>query len=388
MANFFKSQKFQEAKYNALQTILAHQNILDMGMAVARSISNFAQSKSALSFVEGGVAAFNTGVKIISGDSDSFFSSTNGWEQLALNPSQQALYDILSTALEVFPKRQFKFAYESDKTIIYTLPLGTLGRTRRAIFYRSQENEKSDVLRFIMKEKLKGSSSKIVTIVEQTTTGSNGYPTTKFDLKSEESIAIPSQTATDLGAYLNRYIARGLPRAIVLNGLPGTGKSTMAHKVFQDLNLNTLKFKYSKNTNASVMGIIAFLLETFEIEAVLLDDFDYFSETTSMLEFLEWLHRHTKVVIAITNSLKSFPPAVLRPGRFDELRTIEYLDEQVIRGVLGDMFETFSDKVNKWPIAYINELAIRVRTNPDVNPEEYIEELQSRINTQIKTLKG
>ncbi len=388
MTNLFKSQKFQEAKYNVLQTILAHQNILDVGMSVARSVSNFAQSKSALSFVEGGVAAFNTGIKAFSGDSDEFFTAVNGWETLALCHSQQALYDILSSGIESFPKRQFKFAYESDKTMIYTLPIGTLGRTRRALFYRPSENEKNEVLRFIMKEKLKGSTSRIVTIVEETTTGANGYPAVKFNLKSEENIAIPSQTATDLGEYLKRYIVRGLPRALVLNGLPGTGKSTMAHEVFQDLELNTLKFKYSKTTNPSVMGIISFLLETFEIEAVLLDDFDYFSETTSMLEFLEWLHRHTKVVIAITNSLKSFPPAVLRPGRFDEIRTIEHLDEAVIRGVLGDMFETFSEKVGKWPIAYINELAIRVQTNPDVDPEHYLEELQARINNQIKILKG
>jgi hypothetical protein len=386
--NFFKSQKFQEAKYSMLQTILAHQNVLDMGMSIARSVSGFAQSKSPLSFVEGGVAAFNTGVKIISGDSESFFSTINGWETLAASYTQQALYDILSSGIESFPKRQFKFAYETDKTMIYTLPVGTLGRTKRAIYFRSSENNRNDILRFIMKEKMNGGNSKMVTIVEESKTGSNGYPAIKFDLKPEESIAIPSKTAADLSSYLERYIAKGLPRSIILNGLPGTGKSTMAHKVFQDLNLNTLKFKYSKNTNASVMGIISFLLETFEIEAVLLDDFDYFSETTSMLEFLEWLHRHTKVVIAITNSLKSFPPAVLRPGRFDELRTIEYLDDQVIKGVLGDLYDSFADKVNKWPIAYINELAIRVQTNPDANPQDYIDELQGRINTQIKTLKG
>lgn len=388
MSNFFKSQKFQEAKYAALQTILAHQNLLDMGMSIARSISSFAQSKSPLSFIEGGVAAFNTGVKIISGDSDDFFSNTNGWEPLAHSYSQQALYDILSSGIDSFPKRQFKFAYESDKTFIYTLPVGTLGKTRKSIFYRSKDSVKNDILRFILKEKVKGSNSKIFAIVEQTTTGSNGHSVTKFDLKPEESIAIPSQTATDLGNYISRYIARGLPRSIVLNGLPGTGKSTMAHKVFQDLNINTLKFKYTKTTNASVMSIISFLLETFEIEAVLLDDFDYFTETTSMLEFLEWLHRHTKVVIAITNSLKSFPPAVLRPGRFDELRTIEYLDNMVIKGVLGNLYEEFSTKVDKWPIAYINELTIRIETNPDVNPAEYIEELQGRINMQIKILKG
>jgi hypothetical protein len=388
MANFFKSQKFQEAKYNALQVILAHQNVLDIGMSIARSVSNFAQSKSPLSFVEGGVAALNTGIKIFSGSTEEFFSSENGWAVLASSSNQQALFDIVKSGIRTFPKRELKFAYDTDKSKIYSLPIGSVAKTKRTIYYRPRENDKNEVLQFILKEKIKLGNSKIVTITEQSIIGPSGYPITKFDLISEESVAIPSQTATDMVAYLNRYIDRNCPRALVLNGLPGTGKSTMAHKVFQDLGMKTLKFKYSKTTSPSVMAIIAFLLETFEIEAVLLDDFDYFSETTSMLEFLEWLHRHTKVVIAITNSLKAFPPAVLRPGRFDELRTIEYLDEQVIRSVLGDMFDVFNAKVNKWPIAYINELAIRVRTNPDVNPEEYIEELQSRINTQIKTLKG
>ncbi len=388
MASIFKSQKFQEAKYNVLQTILAHQNILDVGMSIARSVSNFAQSKSPLSFVEGGVSAINTCIKVASGESDDFFSVDNGWAPLAYAYNQQALYDILSSGIERFPKRHFKFAYEAEKTMIFTLPVGTLSRTKRAIYYRHQENDRSDILRFIMNEKIKGSNSKIFAIVENVTITGNGNSGIKFDLKPEESIAIPSQTAEDLSNYLSRYIARNLPRSIVLNGLPGTGKSTMAHKVFENLNLNTLKFKYSKNTDNSVRNIISFLVETFEIEAVLLDDFDYFSETTSMLEFLEWLHRHTKVVIAITNSLKSFPPAVLRPGRFDELRTIEHLDDQVIRNVLGDLFDTFGERISKWPIAYINELVIRVQTNPDVSPEDYITELQERIDTQTKILKG
>lgn len=388
MASIFKSQKFQEAKYNVLQTILAHQNILDVGMSIARSVSSFAQSKNPLSFVEGGVAAINTCIKAASGESDEFFSVENGWDPLATSYNQQALYDILSSGIEHFPKRQFKFAYESDKTMIYTLPVGALSRTRRAIYYRSKESDRSEILRFIMKEKIKGSDSKIFAIVENITVSARGTTEIRFDLTPEESIAIPSQTANDLSNYLNRYVVKGLPRALVLNGLPGTGKSTLAHKVFQNLNLNTLKFKYSKNTDNSVRNIIALLVETFEIEAILLDDFDYFSETTSMLEFLEWLHRHTKVVVAITNSLKSFPPAVLRPGRFDELRTIEHLDDQVIKNVLGDLFETFGERVNKWPIAYINELAIRLQTNPDANPDEYIVELQERINNQIKILKG
>lgn len=383
-----KNPKFQEFKYKALQKILEHQNVLDIGMSVARSISSFAQSRSPLSFIEGGVAAFNSTVRLIGGDSNDFFSTANGWDVMAYHSNQQALYDILSSGLEGYTSRSIKFAYESDKTFIYDLPSGMIGKTKKALYYRVDQGDKKSIIQYIIKEKIKAGHSKIFSIVEIMVPNGYGGSSVKFDLVTEENIAIPSQTAKDLSAYLKRYMEKGLSRSIILNGPPGTGKSTMAHSVLDELDLKTLKVKYNKNTNSSVLGIISFLVEAFDIEAILLDDFDYFAETTSLLGLLEWIHRHTKLAIAITNSLKSFPPAVIRPGRFDELRTIEHLDEEVMRTVLGDLYGSLSHRVEKWPIAYVNELTLRVRTNVNGNVEEYISELQSRVNAQAKSLEG
>lgn len=387
MLKIFKNQKFQEAKYNILQQILKHQNVIDVGMNIARSVSNFAQSNSPLSFVEGGVGAFNSAIKAMSSDSDSFFSVDNGWEKLATSNYQQVLYDILSSGLEDFPSQPFKAVYESDKATIYTLPIGQVGKNKAAMFYRAVENNKNDILQTILKKKMGTGGARIFSIVEKNTTSTTGYPSLKFDLVMEDSIAMPSKTADDLSAYLKRYFDKNINRSIILNGLPGVGKSAMAHNIFNKLEINTLKFRYSKATHASMMSAIPVLIDTFQVGGVFLDDFDYASETTNLLEFLEWLHRHCKLVIGITNSLKPFAPALLRPSRIDEIKTIVGLDEEVVKLALGDLYKIYSEKVNGWPIAFINELVIRIRTNPDGDPNEYVEELKKRVGMQTKKMK-
>lgn len=384
---FLKSEGFLEWKYKTLQTILAHQNIIDVGLSISRSITSFAQSKSPLSFVEGGISGFNSIAQLFGGSSDEFFSQESGWEVLAYISTQRALYDIILSGLEPFPFRKLSFAKELDKNVVYSIPNFSVGKTRRAIYYRPKDGQKEDLLQFIMDEKVKGSNSKIFSITERNVSEGE-YNVVKFDLSSEENIGLPSETSDTFSNYIKGYIAAGISRSIILNGLPGVGKSSLAHNILKDLDLKTLKFKYNKSTNASIINIIPFLVQSLGIESILLDDFDHTGESYSLLELLEWLHRHTKLVIATTNSLKSFHPAVLRPGRFDLVRTIDQLDDGVVRSVLGDLYETYADKVEKWPVAYVNELAVRIRVNPEANPEEYIKELQSRVSAQYAILKS
>lgn len=386
MFKFLKSEKFQDIKYNIIRTMIYHQNILDVFMGISRGISGFAKTRSPLSFIEGGVSALNAGIKAISGESHDFFSIKNGWTTLVYAGQQQALYDILISSLDIFPSRELKFAYESNPSHICKLPIGMVAKANRSIFYREKENNKEEIIQFLLKEKIKANNSKIFSITERQTM-LNGYLSTVFNLEFEDNVALPSKVSDDMAAYLKNFLNNKISRSIILNGMPGVGKTSLSYQILQDFGFNVLKIKCVKNLNKSIIDIVPLLIKELNIEGVLLDDFDYSTETGYMLEFIEYLHRHCKIIIAITNSLKSFPPAMLRPGRFDEIKTIECLDDQVIKNILGtNLYDLYIDRIKKWPIAYINELIIRINNDINLNVDRTIEELQNRIDNQFKKL--
>lgn len=379
--------KFSEFKYNFLQKMMTYRKIVDAGVSLSKSITAFAQSKSALSFVEGGVSLINFGFNQISGYSADLFTIKNGWQLLAGAYTQKSLYDILTYCLNGFPRRKLRFSNEAKDTSIFETMAGDIVRNENGIYFKKYKNTKSEVIKCILKEKFKDKKFKMLSLVETKLSNEWNAPT-KFELRGEENIAIPSETSKNLSDYIKKYTDNGVSRSIILNGPPGTGKTTLAYSVVQDLDFNTLKFRYSTTAGGNVLSLIPYLLEIFDIQAILLDDFDYFGETNSLLEFLEYIHRHTKVVIAITNSYKGFAPAILRPGRFDEIKTLEHLDDGVLRKVLGEFYDELAPRVKDWPIAYINELIIRRKADKDMNMEAHIRELAIRVEEQVSSIGG
>lgn len=136
------------------------------------------------------------------------------------------------------------------------------------------------------------------------------------------------------------------------------------------------------------ISMVQFLIKSLNINAVVLDDFEYSYETEHLLGFLEWLNRNVKLTLAITNSLKGLPIAMLRPNRIDEIRVLNTLDDGVLKSVLGEFYDKLKDQVKLWPIAYIGEITKRLKTNPDLDLEPHLKELNERIENQKKKLEG
>lgn len=188
---------------------------------------------------------------------------------------------------------------------------------------------------------------------------------------------LPCKQASDVSKYLKRCFDANVNRSIMLCGPPGTGKSTMARMIVDNLAMRSLRFAV-EDISAYGNKLIFEAINIFQPDAIILDDFDRSSSQSSLLETLEFFQRHVKLVIATVNDKDELDDAILRPGRFDELIWVEQIDEAVVRHVLGDYTEDF-DVVKQWPIAFIVEYVKRRRFMDPEEAHTSMSELASRV---------
>jgi hypothetical protein len=85
--------------------------------------------------------------------------------------------------------------------------------------------------------------------------------------------------------------------------------------------------------------------------------------------------------------LKDFHPAVLRPGRFDEVIHIDSLDEGTVRSVLGEYADAYYEGAKTLPIAYISEFVKKAPSLPnDDSRKTYLEQLNGRAKKAAEDL--
>lgn len=388
LSNYFnqlqKSEKFNSLKYSALNKILEHKSIIEMAMTFSKSISCFAQTKSALSFIEGSIGIVDNLARALGGYSSDYFEPSNNWNVLAY--SNTPIYDILNPTLKKFPFRQLKFAHEIDPAIIYSTKIGEIAKIKSGIFYKSKVDNKNHFLEFLIQEKIKNLNSTFFSITETASINSGGSVKINYDLRGEKLLGLHSNTSRQKAEQIKFFLDQGFNRSVLYKGVPGAGKTVCAQSIVELLNLRTLKFTYKLTTD---LNAIMLLIKYLNIQAVILDDFVPFADLTTVLNFLEWLHQNVRLMIITTNSLKSFPPALTRPGRISSLETINKLDNEIVKEVLGnDLYEKVGKQVEEWPIAYIVEMKNRILSIPDLDVAANIKELASRVKEQKNYYTG
>ena len=118
-------------------------------------------------------------------------------------------------------------------------------------------------------------------------------------------------------------------------------------------------------------------------DAIILDDFDRLGgAAVNCLDGLEKCR--SRLLIVTTNNLHSMDPAIVRPGRFDELFTIDSLGAAYFRDVLGSgCWEALSPenqaRVEAWPAAFLNELRLRFEHLPTCNVNAEFAALATRV---------
>lgn len=162
--------------------------------------------------------------------------------------------------------------------------------------------------------------------------GQYGREEEKFTL---ETIGDPGDYVSGNGTWQNveklkdrilKLQAQGIPRNIAFHGPPGTGKTTLARTLARNIGGGrALRIELAAISEAGTAGLLQFV-DLLQPRVLLFDDIDRnINEVLEILHLFEQvgatspLRRNGMVVIATINAISTIDPALLRPGRFDEV---------------------------------------------------------------------
>lgn len=317
-------------------------------------------------------------------DITSLCNPNDGWKYLT-SRSRANIGFLFRDVVESLPSHKIKFRNNTSAEVYdfhgYQLFYTQNGGASWWLYFNTQQISVEALLKMLVAEKFKVINTNFLFVKETNVSGDNQltvlpvWPSTRASTK-----------ATEIKKMLEAFIAEGHNRSLFLYGMPGCGKSTIAQTVLAEMGFRTIVFSAS-NTMVS-FELVRDLCEMFSIEAVIIDDFDQFSNTNKNLDVLEYFNREVKVLIGIANSMNGFHPAVMRPGRFDEPIVIEALDKECVEEILGtDLSARFYEQVKEFPISYINELRKKSQFLDETEQAAYVEELGVRVERSKKRLE-
>lgn len=207
------------------------------------------------------------------------------------------------------------------------------------------------------------------------------------------------------------YLHHGIPYklCIVLEGPPGTGKTSMVRAIASELNAGLAGISLDSHTDASLLNAVAaapsdaiLYIEDFDsdpstakrsgISTLMVDDglisdespAPALAETTSppqsiwgvslsgLLNCLDGiLTPHGMVVIMTTNRINSIDPALVRPGRVDCVIHVGYLDNAAIHNYIQAKFPDYPKGkyehllFDQIPGAKLQDYLLLNRNNPE-----------------------
>jgi hypothetical protein len=164
--------------------------------------------------------------------------------------------------------------------------------------------------------------------------------------------SMPSMAADEIYQRCQRFIGAGHRRSVLLHGQPGTGKSHIIRQVATRSGQMTLRLHARDIERAS--GLPA-LIDLLEPGAVLIDDIDRLREPGSILEEIDEMRTGASLLLVTANDLSKLDPALLRPGRFDDVVHVATLDDGVLDRLLVDVPLAEAARLRRLPVAYVHE---------------------------------
>lgn len=183
---------------------------------------------------------------------------------------------------------------------------------------------------------------------------------------------LPSRTGQHLyESRLQPALKRGINRSAFLIGDPGIGKSCMLRYIASLHGGLQLRFKLADLHGLSGSEISQ-VVEILRPDVLMIDDFDRFvgaddrrnrssPEATGMLDPLERINALVPLFIVSANYSEGITPALLRPGRFDEIIVMDVLEPEIYAKMLPGAPEKMIAAIqrSRMPMSHVVELRKR-----------------------------
>lgn len=155
-----------------------------------------------------------------------------------------------------------------------------------------------------------------------------------------------------------------MPRGLLFDGKPGTGKTMGAKYLANELNVPLFKLdmmsmyqKYVGESETNMRNALATVEQSSpcvllidEVEKLFTQkggDSDSGVSTRMLSSILWWLQEHRRPIITImtTNNRSKLPPELFRPGRIDKVLVIQELKLTAVTGFATQVIHTYEKKL-------------------------------------------
>lgn len=186
---------------------------------------------------------------------------------------------------------------------------------------------------------------------------------------SAEGAAHQSDRADAIWARIRPHLEAGEPRAVLLDGPPRTGKSTIVRRL---LELEEARLGRPARVVRVIVSdfdwlrpsVVQAVAQFLRPDALVVDDLDRFSWPERLLDLFEAVRATTRLILTTSNDGARLPLALRLPGRIDEVERVEGLGPSAASAIAptawGHLTEAERLLVAAWPLGLARELELRV----------------------------
>lgn len=199
----------------------------------------------------------------------------------------------------------------------------------------------------------------------------------------------------------SKWLASGKHRGYLIEGPPGTGKSTAVRQVLSRLKMRSLHIELgcldALAEQSSLSPSINTVIRILQPDAVVIDDVDRVAkeDQAKLLFLLERARSMCKMVFVTVNNRALLlddnrekddnrDSALLRPGRLDEHVLSPPLEYSIVRSIVGDGDDSLIERMRTWPIAYVLEYADRKHVLGHAQALSELPELERRASRSVE----
>jgi hypothetical protein len=177
----------------------------------------------------------------------------------------------------------------------------------------------------------------------------------------------------DVLMSMEKFRTQGIRRVVVLQGSPGTGKSTLCENIAETVGNKVMVLSNAMIMNVDRDGWFS-LMNMMRPSLVIIDDIDRIagSRLENSLYLFEDNNYHVPLTLLTTNDKDKLPLAFRRPGRIDMLLEMPLPEDAIRRKIVLEFSRSMG--INEVPDSHMNFLMSIM----DKYPGAYIKELMLR----------